>query len=54
MQGIEKKKAENRKNYKINYDNYPLNPMGIGFQSRMCLKDYDKLEEIAILIKEKL
>lgn len=53
MQGIENKKKENRRNYRINYDVYPLNRLGMGFQNRMHLQDYHRLEALAAIIKER-
>ena len=53
MQGIESKKKENRKNYRINYDVYPLNRLGMGFQNRMHLRDYHRLEAAASIIKQR-
>lgn len=53
MQGIESKKKENRKNYRISYDVYPLNRLGMGFQNRMHLRDYHRLETTASIIKQR-
>lgn len=51
MQGIENKKVENKKNYRITYDTFPLNRMGMNFQKKMKIRDYNKFEAIAKIIK---
>jgi hypothetical protein len=52
MHSIEAKKMENRKKYKIEFDSYPHNPLGMGFQSRMKIRDYDRFEDIGKVIED--
>lgn len=54
MHNIEAKKNETRKKYKITYDSYPLNPLYTNFQNRMRKIDYDKLNAIKRIIRQKI